>query len=67
MAQAAVQGLGIAYMPDLVARPHLASGALVGVLDDWCPAIPGLFLYYPGHRHVPPGLQAFIAVLREYA
>jgi len=67
MAQAAVQGLGIAYMPDLVARPHLVSGALVGVLEDWCPAIPGLFLYYPGHRHVPPGLQAFIAVLRELA
>ena len=29
------------------------------------PGIPGLFLYYPGHRHGPPGLRAFIEVLRE--
>lgn len=65
MAQAAVQGLGIAYMPDSGARSHLASGALVSVLDDWCPQIPGLFLYYPGHRHVPAGLKAFIDVLKE--
>lgn len=67
MAQAAVQGLGIAYLPDSVAHPYLARGELVGVLDEWCPAIPGLFLYYPGHRHVPLGLQAFIEVLRELA
>jgi len=67
MAQAAVQGLGIAYLPDSVARPYLVRGELVGVLDEWCPAIPGLFLYYPGHRHVPLGLQAFIEVLRELA
>lgn len=65
MAQAAVQGLGVAYMPDLVARPYLANGELVTVLDEWCPAIPGLFLYYPGHRHVPMGLKAFIEVLKE--
>lgn len=65
MAQAAVQGLGVAYMPDLVARPYLANGELVMVLDEWCPAIPGLFLYYPGHRHVPMGLKAFIDVLKE--
>jgi DNA-binding transcriptional LysR family regulator len=65
MAQAATQGLGIAYMPDTVARPYLARGELVTVLDDWCPSIPGLFLYYPGHRHVPMGLKAFIEVLKE--
>jgi DNA-binding transcriptional LysR family regulator len=65
MAQAAVQGLGIAYMPDMVARPYLGRGELLSVLDDWCPAIPGLFLYYPGHRHVPLGLKAFVAVLEE--
>jgi DNA-binding transcriptional LysR family regulator len=37
------------------------------VLEDWCPPIPGLFLYYPGHRHVPPGLRAFIDVLKDVA
>ncbi|NEH35802.1 LysR family transcriptional regulator [Rhizobium ruizarguesonis] len=65
MAQAATKGLGIAYVSDRTARPFLESGALVTVLDDWCPAIPGLCLYYPGHRHVPQGLRAFITVLTE--
>ncbi|MBY5767628.1 LysR family transcriptional regulator [Rhizobium leguminosarum] len=65
MAQAAAKGLGIAYVSDRTARPFLESGALVTVLDDWCPAIPGLCLYHPGHRHVPQGLRAFITVLTE--
>ncbi len=65
MTEAAAQGLGIAYVPDSSSRPYVERGALVAVLDDWCPAIEGLSLYYPGHRHVPPGLRAFIDVLRE--
>lgn len=48
MAQAAVVGLGIAYLPDREAQPYIETGALVAVLDEWCPPIPGLFLYYPG-------------------
>lgn len=65
MAQAAAAGLGIAYVPIHSARPYLEAGQLVIVLDDWCPEIPGLFLYYPGHRHVPAGLRAFIDILKE--
>ncbi|KIZ39573.1 MULTISPECIES: LysR family transcriptional regulator [Rhodopseudomonas] len=65
MAQAAVAGIGIAYVPQQAAQRFLDSGALVIVLDDWCPPIPGLCLYYPGHRHVPAGLRAFIDVVKE--
>lgn len=65
MAEAAVKGLGIAYVPDRVARPYLARAELMSVLDDWCPTIPGLCLYYPGHRHVPQSLRAFISILTE--
>ena len=65
MAEASAAGLGIAYVSGDTAGPYLQTGALVPVLDDWCPAIPGLFLYYPGHRLVPPGLRAFIDVLKE--
>ena len=67
MADAAAAGLGIAYVPEWAARPYVERGALIVVLDDWCPWIPGLCLYYPGHRHVPPGLRAFIDMLREVA
>jgi DNA-binding transcriptional LysR family regulator len=65
MAEAAADGLGIAYLPERTARRFVKAGRLVPLLDDWCPEIPGLFLYYPGHRHVPPGLRAFIDVLKE--
>lgn len=65
MAQAAVGGLGIAYVPAAVAQPFIDDRKLVRVLGEWCPPIPGLFLYYPGNRHVPPGLRAFIDVLKE--
>ncbi|RWN62251.1 MAG: LysR family transcriptional regulator [Mesorhizobium sp.] len=65
MAEAAVGGLGVAYISDKAAQSYIEQGALVSLLEDWCPAIPGLFLYYPGHRLVPPALRAFIDVLKE--
>jgi DNA-binding transcriptional LysR family regulator len=65
MAKAAISGLGIAYVPERVVSRSLVEAQLVKVLEDWCPSIPGLFLYYPGHRHIPSGLQAFIEVLRD--
>lgn len=36
-----------AFMSEERAAPHLASGELVRVLEDWCPPFPGFFLYYP--------------------
>jgi len=60
MVQAAAVGLGIAFVPQSFAQDLLQAGRLVAVLDDWCPWIPGLTLYYPGHRHVPSALRAFI-------
>ncbi|RKT20858.1 LysR family transcriptional regulator [Paraburkholderia sp. RAU2J] len=65
MVEAASDGLGLAYVPESAARDCLDDDRLVTVLEDWCPFIPGLCLYYPGHRHVPTGLRAFVDVLRE--
>jgi DNA-binding transcriptional LysR family regulator len=65
MTEAALDDLGIAYVPEESARAHLDTGRLAIVLEEWCPPIPGLFLYYPGHRHVPAPLRAFIDVLKE--
>jgi DNA-binding transcriptional LysR family regulator len=67
MADAAARGLGIAYVPEQTAARYLANKQLVPVLEDWCPDIAGLCLYYPGHRHVPRGLRAFIEVIRDVA
>ncbi|MBS3666379.1 LysR family transcriptional regulator [Vreelandella boliviensis] len=64
MVEAAADGLGIAYVPEPYAQDYLRDGRLVTVLEEWCPSIPGLFLYYPNNRHVPPSLRAFIDLLR---
>ena len=64
MIEAAADGLGIAYVPHRSALPWVERGVLALVLDEWCPWIPGLFLYYSSHRHVPLGLRAFIDVLK---
>jgi DNA-binding transcriptional LysR family regulator len=64
MVEAAIDGIGIAYVPEPYARVALARKRLVTVLIDWCPPVPGLFLYYPGNRHVPAGLRAFIDMLK---
>ncbi|MDB5827420.1 MAG: LysR family transcriptional regulator, partial [Variovorax sp.] len=65
MLDAALDGAGLAWLSEWPVKPHLASGRLLRVLEDWTPAYPGLRLYYPGHRHVPAGLRAFIEVVRE--
>jgi DNA-binding transcriptional LysR family regulator len=65
MTEAAIDGLGIAYVPEAYARDALAKKRLVALLVDWCPVIPGLFLYFPGNRHIPAGLRAFVELLRE--
>jgi len=62
--RAAIDGVGLAFMLEAHAAPHLASGALVRVLDDWCPPFAGYFLYYPSRRQQPPALSALIETLR---
>ena len=61
---AAIEGVGLAYMSEEHAAPHLANGALVKVLEDWCQPYPGFFLYYPSRRQQPAALSALISVLR---
>jgi DNA-binding transcriptional LysR family regulator len=64
MTRAAIDGVGLAFMSEEHAAPHLASGALVRVLEDWCPPYAGYFLYYPSRRQQPAALWALIETLR---
>ena len=64
MVRAAIDGVGLAFMSEDRAAPHLASGELVRVLDDWCPPFPGFFLYYPRQRQLPAALAALVETLR---
>lgn len=64
LTRAAIDGVGLAFMSEEQAGPHLSSGALVRVLEDWCPPFPGFFLYYPSRRQQPAALTALIDTLR---
>lgn len=61
---AAVAGLGIVYHFEEWLRPHLDSGALEPVLVPWWQSFPGPFLYYPGRRHLPAPLRAFVDFIK---
>ncbi|MBB5499213.1 LysR family transcriptional regulator [Paraburkholderia sp. MM5384-R2] len=60
----AVAGLGIIHLFEDILRPHLDSGALEAILEPWWQRFSGPFLYYPGHRHVPAPLRAFVDFLK---
>ena len=62
--QAAICGAGIAFLPEDVFEPELSAGALVRVLEDWCPPFPGYHLYYPSRRHQSPAFALLVEALR---
>jgi DNA-binding transcriptional LysR family regulator len=63
MQAAAKQGIGLAHLMEDLVREDLASGKLVRVLEDWCPAFPGFYLYYPSRAQMPLKLRALIDFL----
>lgn len=60
----AIQGLGLAYMPEDIAAPSVASGELIRVLEDWCAPFSGYHLYYPSRRHSSPAFSLLVESMR---
>ncbi len=67
MIEAALAGLGVAYVFESSVRDALKSGQLISVLDDWCPDFPGANLYYPGNRNIPSALRAFVDTVKIWS
>ena len=61
---AAVAGLGLAYVPEDLAEPYLAKGRLKRVLEDWCAPWTGYHLYYPHRRQASPAFALLVDALR---
>jgi DNA-binding transcriptional LysR family regulator len=57
---AALEGVGLAQVPEPIASEAIAAGKLVHVLEPYAPMTPGMFLYHPGKRQMMPKLRAFI-------
>lgn len=64
MLNAAIRGLGLAYVPEKLAQPHLESGRLRRVLEDWCQPFSGHHLYYPNRRQASRAFALVVEALR---
>ncbi len=61
---AALAGLGLAYLPEEQAQDHVFRGELIRVLADWCPPFAGYHLYYPSRRQPTPAFALLLDALR---
>src|SRR5260370_41344356 len=61
---AALAGLGLAYLPEDQVETPLRDGRLIRVLADWCPPFPGYHLYYPSRRQPTPAFTVLVDALR---
>jgi DNA-binding transcriptional LysR family regulator len=65
MLRAALDGFGLACVPEDLAQEHIAEGRLVRVLEDWTATFPGYHLYYASRRQSSPALALVIDALRH--
>ncbi len=61
---AALDGLGLACLPETMVRADLEAGRLLRVLAPWCPPFPGYRLYYPSQRQASPAFAVILEALR---
>lgn len=64
MLNAALNGLGLAYLPEDLVRTDVSEGRLVKVLSDWCAPFSGYHLYYPSRHQRSPALAVLVDALR---
>ena len=62
--RAALDGVGIARLPQSAIGTHIAKKRLVALLEDWTPRSVGFYLYYPSRRQIPAALKAFIDFIK---
>jgi len=65
--QAALDGLGLAFLFEDTVSADLREGRLLAIMKDWCPSFDGFYLYYPSRRQMRPALRAFIEFFRYSA
>jgi DNA-binding transcriptional LysR family regulator len=65
MVDAAIQGYGIAFVPESYVGSHISEGRLRLVLEDWTPKFAGYYLYYPSRRQNLPAFSVIADALRR--
>ncbi|NYS32027.1 LysR family transcriptional regulator [Pantoea sp. WMus005] len=64
IAEAAIAGLGIAFLPEQEVAEGLEQGTLIRVLERWCEPFPGYYLYYPSRKQHSPAFNLVREALR---
>jgi DNA-binding transcriptional LysR family regulator len=62
--EAAIDGLGLAYLPKDLVQNHLDAGRLISVMADWCVPLPAYDLYYPSRTQQLPASALLVEALR---
>ena len=63
--RAALDGLGLAFLPEDMVLEHIAAARLIRVLDSWCQPFAGYHLYYANRRQFSRALQVVVEALRH--
>ncbi len=63
MRHAALDGVGVAYMPEFLVGSDLAAGRLVSALDDWAQSKMKVYALYPKSRNLAPKVRVFVDFL----
>ena len=61
----ALDGFGLACLPEDMVQADIADGQLRRLLADWCPPFPGYHLYYPSRRQPSPAFSLLVEALRK--
>lgn len=64
MVNGALDGVGLAFLPDDLIANHVAEGRLVRVMEDWCPTFPGLHIFYASRRETSRAMTVIVEALR---
>ncbi len=64
MRDAALHGVGLAFLPESMVGPHVEAGRLVSVMEDWCFPFEPLHAFYPSRRHSSRALMLVIDAIR---
>lgn len=64
--RAAVSGIGVALVPDFIARPKVATGELVTLFDDFLPRDRGIYAIYPHRRYLPAKVRTLVDYLHAW-
>lgn len=57
---AGLAGLGVLWLPQYMAKPHVVSGGLLPLFEDWHMSPMPMYLAFPPNRHVSAKVRVFI-------